>query len=58
MFHSRANCTDIDVGEVREATMGQPMRAALLIISDEMRPVQSRILSRGSIFSIKHAPRN
>ena len=45
MFHSRASCTDIDVGEVREATMGQPMRAALLIAMQQRATLYAR--SRG-----------
>jgi hypothetical protein len=29
----------MDVGEVREATMGHPIRTAFFSISDEIRPV-------------------
>ena len=47
-----ASPTAISVGEVREATTGTPMRAALSSISDEIRPVE---MSTRSVVGIERS---
>ena len=49
MFHARAISTDIDVGELREAMIGQPIIAPLRSISDDTRPVVNNVRPRVSI---------
>src|SRR5262249_20281047 len=51
-----ASATAISVGEVLDATSGTPMRAAFSSISDEIRPVESRIRSAVGMPHSKASP--
>ena len=58
MPHARAMAIDNDVGELREAMIGQPIFAPLRSISDEIRPVARSASPSVSMPCSKHEPRS
>src|SRR5438034_7008447 len=56
MLSCSASATAISVGEVRDATRGTPIRAALSSISEETRPVDRRTRSSVGIPRMSASP--